>query len=44
MKHLVGASKMTYILNTVKQVGYLRFKDTGRDRWIIICVQTEYKI
>ena len=31
---------MTYILNKIKCVSYLRYKD----RWIIICVQTDYKI
>jgi len=34
MKHLIGAGNMTYILNKMKRVGYLRFKDTGKDKWI----------
>jgi len=40
MKHLIGASNMPYILNKMKRVGYLRCKD----KWVIICVQTDYKI
>jgi len=35
---------MTYILIKMKRVGYLRFEDTGKDKWIIICVQTDCKI
>jgi len=44
MKHLIVASNMTYILNKMKRVGYLRFKDTGKGKWIIISVQTDYEI
>jgi hypothetical protein len=44
MKHLIGASNMTYILNEMKRVGYLRFQDTGKGEWVIICVWTDYKI
>lgn len=42
--NLICASNMIHILNKMKCVGYLRFKDTGKYKWIIICVQTDYKI